>query len=156
MAGAGLKHGIAYGSTDEIGWKSVEKPVHWYDYHVTVLHMLGIDHERLTRYHNGIQRRLTNVHGEIIQGVLSLTGMSSIANVGPAIVIMPVEITRPLLESWPYFLSRTSRRDALLPGGVAEAESGELLQGEQNQSDQGEGTVMFQPLGLGGGLFCAL
>ncbi len=71
MAGAGLKHGIAYGATDEIGWKSVDKPVHWYDYHATVLHLLGIDHERLTYYHNGIQRRLTNVHGNVITDLLA-------------------------------------------------------------------------------------
>jgi hypothetical protein len=70
MAGAGLKHGVAYGATDEIGWKAVEKPVHWYDYHATVLHLLGIDHERLTYYHNGIQRRLTNVHGEVLHDIL--------------------------------------------------------------------------------------
>ncbi len=71
MAGAGLKHGMAYGSTDDVGWKAVENPVHWYDYHATVLHLLGIDHERLTYYHNGIQRRLTNVHGEVLHGILS-------------------------------------------------------------------------------------
>jgi hypothetical protein len=71
MAGAGLKKGISYGSTDDIGWKAVENPVHWYDYHATILHLLGIDHERLTYYHNGIQRRLTNVHGEVLQEVLS-------------------------------------------------------------------------------------
>lgn len=71
MAGAGLKHGLAYGATDEIGWKTVEHPVHWYDYHATVLHLLGIDHERLTFYHNGIQRRLTNVHGEVLKEILS-------------------------------------------------------------------------------------
>lgn len=71
MAGAGLKHGMAYGETDEIGWKAAEKPVHWYDYHATVLHLLGINHEQLTWYHNGIQRRLTNVHGEVVQGVLA-------------------------------------------------------------------------------------
>jgi len=71
MAGAGLKRGIAYGSTDDIGWKAVEKPVHWHDYHATVLHLLGIDHQRLTFYHNGIQRRLTNVHGEVIREILS-------------------------------------------------------------------------------------
>jgi hypothetical protein len=71
MAGAGLKKGTSYGSTDDIGWKAVEKPVHWYDYHATVLHLLGIDHERLTYYHNGIQRRLTNVHGEVLHDVLS-------------------------------------------------------------------------------------
>lgn len=70
MAGGGLKPGMAYGSTDEIGWKTVEKPVHWYDYHATVLHLLGIDHERLTYYHNGIQRRLTNVHGEVVRDLL--------------------------------------------------------------------------------------
>jgi hypothetical protein len=70
MAGAGLKHGFAYGTTDEIGWKAVENPVHWYDYHATVLHLLGIDHTRLTYYHNGIQRRLTNVHGEVLHGIL--------------------------------------------------------------------------------------
>lgn len=71
MAGAGLKHGIDYGATDEIGWKTVDKPVHWYDYHATVLHLLGIDHERLTYYHNGIKRRLTNVHGEVLTEILS-------------------------------------------------------------------------------------
>lgn len=71
LAGAGLKRGIAYGATDEIGWKSVDKPTHWHDYHATVLHLLGIDHERLTYYHNGIQRRLTNVHGEVIRELLT-------------------------------------------------------------------------------------
>jgi arylsulfatase A-like enzyme len=71
LAGAGLKHGIAYGETDEIGWKAVEQVVPWHDFHATVLHLLGIDHERLTFYHNGIQRRLTNVHGEIIRGILA-------------------------------------------------------------------------------------
>jgi hypothetical protein len=71
MAGAGLKGGMAYGRTDDIGWKAVENPVHWHDYHATVLHLLGVDHQRLTFYHNGIQRRLTNVHGEVIREILS-------------------------------------------------------------------------------------
>jgi hypothetical protein len=71
MAGAGLEGGMAYGRTDDIGWKAVERPVHWHDYHATVLHLLGVDHQRLTFYHNGIQRRLTNVHGEVIRGILS-------------------------------------------------------------------------------------
>lgn len=70
LAGAGLKHGMAYGATDEVGWKAVEKPVHWHDFHATVLHLLGIEHERLTYYHNGIQRRLTNVHGHVIEDIL--------------------------------------------------------------------------------------
>ncbi len=71
LAGAGLKHGIAHGSTDEIGWKATENPVTWPDFHATVLHLLGIDHKRLTFYHNGIQRRLTNVHGEVVKAVLA-------------------------------------------------------------------------------------
>ena len=71
MAGGGLKPGIAYGATDEIGWKSVEKPVHWYDFHATVLHLLGMDHERLSFYHNGIERRLTNVHGHVVNEILT-------------------------------------------------------------------------------------
>ncbi len=71
MAGAGLKHGIAHGSTDEIGWKAVENPVTWPDFHATVLHLLGIDHQKLTFYHNGIRRRLTNVHGEVVRPILA-------------------------------------------------------------------------------------
>ncbi len=71
LAGAGLKHGIAHGATDEVGWKAVEKIVTWPDFHATVLHLLGIDHERLTYYHNGIRRRLTNVHGEVVKDILA-------------------------------------------------------------------------------------
>jgi hypothetical protein len=70
LAGAGLKAGTAFGSTDEVGWKAAEHPVSWHDFHATVLHLLGIDHEKLTYYHNGIKRRLTNVHGEVVKGVL--------------------------------------------------------------------------------------
>lgn len=71
MAGAGLKPGIAFGATDDIGWKAAEHPVAWHDFHATVLHLLGIDHERLTFYHNGIERRLTNVHGEVVRDILA-------------------------------------------------------------------------------------
>ena len=71
LAGAGLKAGTAYGATDAVGWKAVENKTTWYDFHATVLHLLGIDHTKLTFYHNGIQRRLTNVHGEVIKGVLA-------------------------------------------------------------------------------------
>ncbi len=71
MAGAGLKSGMAFGATDEIGWKAVERPVPWHDFHATVLHLFGIDHEQLTFYHNGIQRRLTNVHGEVVREILA-------------------------------------------------------------------------------------
>ncbi len=71
MAGAGLKHGLAYGATDEIGMRAVEDRVHWHDFHATVLHLLGINHERLTYYHNGIRRRLTDVSGHVLKGLLA-------------------------------------------------------------------------------------
>jgi hypothetical protein len=71
LAGAGLKPGIAYGASDEIGWKVAENPVDVHDFHATILHLLGIDHERLTFYHNGIQRRLTNVHGNVLTDLLA-------------------------------------------------------------------------------------
>ena len=71
LAGAGLKSGLAFGTTDEIGWKVAEHPVAWHDFHATVLHLLGIEHERLTYYHNGIRRRLTNVHGTVVKDILA-------------------------------------------------------------------------------------
>ncbi len=71
LAGAGVQAGTAFGATDDLGWKVAEHPVAWHDFHATVLHLLGIDHEKLTYYHNGIRRRLTNVHGEVVRGVLS-------------------------------------------------------------------------------------
>lgn len=71
MAGAGLKPGISYGSSDEVGYKPASDPVTVYDFHATILHLMGINHERLTYYHNGIQRRLTDVHGHVINGVLA-------------------------------------------------------------------------------------
>jgi len=71
LAGAGLKHGIAYGTSDDIGWKAADNPVDVHDFHATILHLFGIDHERLTFYHNGIQRRLTNVHGNVLTDILA-------------------------------------------------------------------------------------
>lgn len=71
MAGNGLQPGLAYGATDEVGYRAVENPVPWHDLHATVLHLAGIDHERLTFYHNGIERRLTNVHGQLVDGILA-------------------------------------------------------------------------------------
>jgi hypothetical protein len=70
MAGAGLRPGMSYGATDEVGYHVVENPVTIPDLHATVLHLLGIDHTRLTYYHNGIQRRVTDVHGEVVRGIL--------------------------------------------------------------------------------------
>ena len=71
MAGAGLKPGISYGASDEVGFQPAENPVTVYDFHATILHLLGIDHERLTYYHNGLARRLTDVHGHVIQEILA-------------------------------------------------------------------------------------
>ncbi len=71
LAGAGVKAGFTYGASDDIGYDVAEKPVTIPDFHATLLHLLGLDHERLTFYHNGIDRRLTNVEGEIVHGVLS-------------------------------------------------------------------------------------
>jgi hypothetical protein len=70
LAGAGLKRGFSYGATDEMGYKAVEKPVTVYDFHATILHLLGLDHKSLTWYHNGLQRRLTDVHGNVLTEVL--------------------------------------------------------------------------------------
>lgn len=71
LAGGGLKPGYAYGHTDDLGWKAVDHVVTWPDLHATILHLLGLDHTRLTYYHNGIQRRLTNVHGEVLHSLLA-------------------------------------------------------------------------------------
>ncbi|HBI41311.1 MAG TPA: DUF1501 domain-containing protein [Planctomycetales bacterium] len=70
MAGAGLKKGFRYGASDEVGYLPAEDATSIYDFHATVLHLLGLDHKKLTFYHNGIQRRLTDVHGEVIDKIL--------------------------------------------------------------------------------------
>jgi hypothetical protein len=70
MAGAGVKKGFSYGATDEFGYKAVENVVTVYDFHATILHLLGLDHRRLSFYHNGIERRLTDVHGHVIHDLL--------------------------------------------------------------------------------------
>lgn len=71
MAGGGSKGGTAFGSTDELGFKAAENPAYSYELHATALHLLGLDHEKLSYYHNGIQRRLTDVHGEVIHDILA-------------------------------------------------------------------------------------
>jgi hypothetical protein len=70
MAGAGLRPGFAYGESDDIGWKVANNPVTWHDLHATILHLFGIDHEQLVYYHNGIHRRLTNVHGHVVHELI--------------------------------------------------------------------------------------
>jgi hypothetical protein len=71
FAGAGVKKGFSHGATDEFGHRAVEKVVSTYDFHATLLHLLGLDHERLTFYHNGIERRLTDVHGHVVREILA-------------------------------------------------------------------------------------
>ena len=71
MMGAGVKAPFSYGATDEFGHKAVENITSVYDFHATVLHLLGLDHKRLSYYHNGFERRLTDVHGEVIKEVLA-------------------------------------------------------------------------------------
>ena len=71
MAGGGVKGGAGYGSTDDLGFKAVENPVHSYELHATALHLLGLNHEKLTYYFNGLNRRLTDVHGRVIKEVLA-------------------------------------------------------------------------------------
>ncbi|MBW3595938.1 MAG: DUF1501 domain-containing protein [Planctomycetes bacterium] len=71
LAGAGVKPGIAHGQSDEFSYQAAEGKTECYDLHATVLHLLGIDHERLTWRHNGIDRRLTDVHGHVIRQVLA-------------------------------------------------------------------------------------
>ena len=70
LAGGGVQGGVGYGATDELGYQAVENPAYSYDLHATALHLLGVDHTRLTFYHNGIERRLTDVHGHVIKEVL--------------------------------------------------------------------------------------
>ncbi|WKN45612.1 DUF1501 domain-containing protein [Tunicatimonas pelagia] len=71
MAGGGTKPGITYGETDEFSYNIVKDPVHVHDFQATLLHLLGVDHERLTFKHQGRRYRLTDVHGHIVKGVLA-------------------------------------------------------------------------------------
>ena len=71
LAGAGVKPGFSYGATDEFGHEAVENITTIYDLHATMLHLLGLNHERLSFYNNGIERRLTDVHGHVLRGVLA-------------------------------------------------------------------------------------
>jgi hypothetical protein len=71
LAGGGVKGGMAYGATDAVGLRAVDKPVHVHDLHATILHLLGFDHQQLTYSHNGRDERLTDVAGHVIQDILS-------------------------------------------------------------------------------------
>jgi hypothetical protein len=71
LAGGGIKGGASFGESDEWSYKTASTPTYCYDVHATILHLLGIDHEKLTFRHNGIDRRLTDVHGEVIKGIMA-------------------------------------------------------------------------------------
>lgn len=71
LTGAGVKRGFSYGATDELGHRAVDQVATIYDLHATILHLMGLDHERLSFYHNGIERRLTDVHGQVLSGILA-------------------------------------------------------------------------------------
>jgi hypothetical protein len=71
LAGAGIKPGVSYGRSDDFSYQATESKTYCYDLHATILHLLGIDHERLTVRHNGIDRRLTDVHGHVIHEILA-------------------------------------------------------------------------------------
>ncbi len=71
MAGGGLKHGLTHGSTDDIGFQVAENPVHVHDLQATILHLLGLEHTRLTYRFQGRDFRLTDVEGEVVKGILA-------------------------------------------------------------------------------------
>ena len=71
LAGAGVKGGMTYGSTDEFGFRAAENPVHVHDLHATLLHLLGFDHERLTYRYAGRDFRLTDVYGRVVRDILA-------------------------------------------------------------------------------------
>jgi hypothetical protein len=71
LAGGGVRGGIRHGATDEYGYYAAEEPVHIHDLHATVLHLLGLDHERLTYRHGGRDFRLTDIAGKVVEGILA-------------------------------------------------------------------------------------
>ena len=71
LAGGGVKGGLVYGRSDNIGATVAENPVHVHDFHATILHLLGIDHERLTYRHAGRDYRLTDVYGNVVRNILA-------------------------------------------------------------------------------------
>jgi len=71
LAGAGVRRGIVHGATDEYGIRVAENPVHVHDFHATILHLMGLDHTRLTYRHAGRDFRLTDVHGEVVNSIMT-------------------------------------------------------------------------------------
>jgi hypothetical protein len=71
LAGGGAKGGIAHGETDEFGFEAVSGRAHLHDIHATILHLLGLDHELLTYFHQGRNERLTDVYGQVVKEVIA-------------------------------------------------------------------------------------
>ena len=71
MAGGGIRGGMVHGATDEFGWHAIQDKVHIHDLHATILHLMGLDHERLTYRYGGRDYRLTDVHGHVVKEIIS-------------------------------------------------------------------------------------
>jgi hypothetical protein len=71
MAGGGVKQGLSYGETDEFGYNIIKDPVHIHDFHATLLHLFGIDHEQLIYKYQGRRFRLTDVAGNVVKDLLA-------------------------------------------------------------------------------------
>jgi hypothetical protein len=71
LAGGGVKHGYVHGESDDLGFNVTRDPVHVHDLHATILHLLGFDHTRLTYRFQGRDFRLTDVHGDVVRGIMA-------------------------------------------------------------------------------------
>ena len=71
LAGGGVRGGMTYGATDEFGFKAEDNPMHVHDLHATLLHLMGLDHEKLTFRHAGRDFRLTDVHGHVVHEIIA-------------------------------------------------------------------------------------
>jgi uncharacterized protein (DUF1501 family) len=71
LAGGGIKEGIVHGATDDFGWHAVQDKVHVHDLHATILHLMGIDHEKLTYRYSGRDYRLTDVAGNVVKSIIA-------------------------------------------------------------------------------------
>lgn len=71
MAGAGVKKGLVYGQTDDFSYNITENPIHVHDFQATLMHLMGVDHERLTFKHQERRYRLTDVHGHVVKELLA-------------------------------------------------------------------------------------
>ena len=108
LAGAGVKGGQAIGATDELGFKAVEEPWHVSDLHATILHLMGLEHEKLTYFHAGMNQRLTGVRGDLLQiaqaerGSIALNGKCT--SLDELISSGTLTMTKPERDGYVYSL----------------------------------------------------